>query len=112
MRMASLLAAMKLIVAFAFVTYLIDLARALAVGRRSDRATVDLVLLLALAACVLRLMPALAQTDTSGWRLQATELLLLAGAAIVVAAEGWRERAGVAEHGAGDDEPSTFVTSS
>jgi hypothetical protein len=87
MRTASVLAGIKLVVATAFVAYLIDFARALVVGREPDRETLDAVLVLAGAAIMLWAWPALSSGDGGLIRLHATQFLLLTGAMIVIAVE-------------------------
>jgi hypothetical protein len=86
-RTSELLAGVKLVVAAAFLAYLIELARALVTRREPNRETVDVVLLLALAAAVIWIVPALLHGDPELIRLQATQLLLLIGAAIVITVE-------------------------
>jgi hypothetical protein len=86
-RTASILAVVKLVIAMAFAAYLIELARALAVRREPDREIVDVVLLLALVAVGFWMVPALTQGDAVLIRLQATQFLLLVGAAIVITVE-------------------------
>src|SRR4051812_11815779 len=50
MRTSSVLAGIKLVIATGFLAYLIEFARSLAVRREVDRATLDLVLMLAAVA--------------------------------------------------------------
>src|SRR5689334_21146175 len=52
-RTSNILAGVKFVVAIAFMAYLIDFARALAVGREPNRETLDVALLLAAAALML-----------------------------------------------------------
>src|ERR1700722_6787617 len=59
-RTSEMLAGVKLVVAAAFVAYLIELSRALLMRREPNRETVDVVLLLALAAAVIWIVPTLA----------------------------------------------------
>jgi hypothetical protein len=84
---SSLLAGLKLVIAFAFLAYLIDFARALAVGRAPDRDTLDAVLVLAGGAIMLWAWPGLRSGDAVLIRLHATEFLLLCGAMIVISVE-------------------------
>ncbi len=84
---SSLLAGAKLVIAFAFLAYLIDFARALVVGRAADRGTLDAVLVLAGGAIMLWAWPGLRSGDPGLVRLHATEFLLLSGAMIVIAVE-------------------------
>ena len=86
-RTSEMLAGVKLVVAAAFLAYLIEFARALATRREPNRETVDVVLLLALAAAVIWIVPTLMQGDPDLIRLQATEFLLLVGAAVVITVE-------------------------
>jgi uncharacterized protein involved in response to NO len=86
-RTSELLAGVKLVVAAAFVAYLIEVARALVTRREPNRETVDVVLLLALAAVVIWFLPALMHGDPDLIRLQASQFLLLIGAAIVITVE-------------------------
>jgi hypothetical protein len=86
-RTSELLAGVKLVVAAAFAAYLIELARALVMEREPNRETLDVVLLLALAAAIFWIVPALMHGDPNLIRLQATQFLLLIGAAIVIAVE-------------------------
>jgi hypothetical protein len=86
-RTSELLAGLKMVIAAAFVAYLIELARALVMRREPNRETVDVVLLLALAASIIWMLPTLTLGDPALIRLQATQFLLLAGAAIVIVIE-------------------------
>lgn len=86
-RVSNLLGGIKLVVAAGFVAYLIEFARALATGREVDRATLDVVLLLAVGTIVIWAAPALALGDAALIRLHATHLLLVAGAVFVVVVE-------------------------
>ncbi len=92
-RVSELLAGLKLVIAAAFVAYLIEFARALATRREPNRETVDVVLLLALATAMLWMLPALKLGDADLIRLQATQLLLLLGAAVVIMVERQIEQA-------------------
>jgi hypothetical protein len=86
-RASEMLAGLKLVITAAFVAYLIEFARALVMRREPDRETVDVVLLLALAAAMIWILPTLALGDPALIRLQATQFLLLFGAAIVIMIE-------------------------
>jgi hypothetical protein len=86
-RVSELLAGLKMVVAAAFVAYLIEFARALAMRREPNRETVDLALLLALVAAVIWIVPTLWLGDRDLIRLQATQFLLLAGAVVVIMIE-------------------------
>jgi hypothetical protein len=81
--MSSMLAGLKLIVAAAFFAYLIEFARALAVGREPDQATQDVVLGLAVVGTALWVLPTLSLDDPALVRLYATQVLLVAGAVVV-----------------------------
>jgi hypothetical protein len=87
MRTASVLAGLKLVIATAFLAYLIEFARSLVVGRETDRQTLDVVLLLAVGAIAVWALPPLALQDTSLIRLCASQLMLVAGAVVVVVIE-------------------------
>jgi hypothetical protein len=86
-RASTVLAGIKLVIAVAFVAYLIDFARALVVGREPNRETLDAVLVLAGAAIMLWGWPALGSGDGDLIRVQATQFLLLTGAMIVILLE-------------------------
>jgi hypothetical protein len=86
-RTSEILAGVKMVVAAAFLAYLIEFARALATRREPNRETIDVVLLLALAAAVIWIVPTLMHGDPDLIRLQATEFLLLVGAAVVITVE-------------------------
>ena len=92
MRTSDVLAGLKMVVAAAFTAYLIEFARALATQREPDRETIDVVLLLALATIMLWIVPTLALGDANLVRLEATQFLLLIGAAIVIMIERQFER--------------------
>jgi hypothetical protein len=86
-RTSTVLAGIKLVIAVAFVAYLIDFARALLVGREPDRETLDAVLVLAGAAIMLWAWPAFSSGDGGLIRLHATQFLLLIGAMVVILLE-------------------------
>ena len=86
-RVSEMLAGLKMVMAAAFVAYLIELARAVAMRREPNRETVDVVLLLALVTALIWMLPTLALGDHDLVRLQATQFLLLVGAAIVLLIE-------------------------
>src|SRR5262245_4212108 len=81
------LAGIKMVIAAAFVAYIIEFARAWVTRREVDRETIDLVILLAVADSMICLVPALAFGDAAMVRLHATQLLLLAGAITVIVVE-------------------------
>jgi hypothetical protein len=86
-RVSETLAGVKMVITAAFVAYLIEFVRALAMRREPNRETVDVVLLLALCAVGVWIMPTLMTGDAEFIRLQATQFLLLIGAAIVIMVE-------------------------
>jgi hypothetical protein len=81
------LAGVKLVIAAAFVAYLIEFARAWALRRQVDRDTTDVVLILAVVGIVLHAVPALALGDPTMIRLYATQMLLIAGAITLIVVE-------------------------
>jgi len=86
-RTANTLAAIKFVIAVGFVAYLIDFARALAIGREPNRETLDIVLAVASAALMLWAWPALMAGEAALIRVDATQFLLLTGAMIVLLVE-------------------------
>jgi len=84
---SEVLAGLKMVIAAAFVAYLIEFARALVMRREPNRETVDIVLLLALATSMIWILPTLKLGDPGLIRLQATQFLLLVGAAMVIMIE-------------------------
>ena len=84
---AQVLAGIKLVIAGAFVAYLIDFSRALWMRREPNRETLDWVLLFASAALALWAWPALGSGIPGLIRLHATQFLLLTGAMVVVVME-------------------------
>jgi len=89
------LAALKFIIAIGFLAYLIDFARALAVGRDVNRETLDVVLVLAAFTLSLWAWAALRAGDAGLIRLHATQFLLLSGAMIVLLIEQQMQEAGI-----------------
>ena len=79
-----ILAGIKLVIAAGFVAYAIEFARALATGRDVDRQTQEVVLILAVVGIVIWALPAFALADGELMRLYATQMLLVAGAVIVI----------------------------
>ncbi len=63
------LAGVKLVIAAAFVAYVIEFARAWATGREADRQTIDVVLILAVVGIVIGALPALALGEAQVIRL-------------------------------------------
>jgi hypothetical protein len=94
---ANVLAALKFVIAIGFLAYLIDFARALVVGRDTNRETLDLVLVLASIALMLWAWPALGSGDPALVRLHATQFLLLSSAMIVIVIERHLEEAQAAQ---------------
>jgi hypothetical protein len=92
-RTSEMLAVLKMVITAAFVAYLIELARSLAMRREPNRETVDVVLLLALTASMMWIWATLKLGDAGLIRLQATQFLLLVGAAVVIVIERHIEEA-------------------
>ena len=86
-RTSYVLSGIKFVIAIGFLAYLIDFARALAVGREPNRETLDAVLALAGASIMLWAWPALGSGDGGVVRLHATQFLLLTGAMFVIYVE-------------------------
>jgi hypothetical protein len=86
-RTSNVLAGIKLVIAAGFVAYLIEFARSLVMRRDVDRGTHDVVLTLAVAATAIWAVPALALDDAGLIRLHATQVLLIAGAIVVIIVE-------------------------
>ena len=82
-----ILAGVKLVIAAAFVAYLIEFARSWVTGREADRETIDVVLILAVVGIIICVLPALALGDAAMIRLYATQMLLVAGAITVIVVE-------------------------
>jgi hypothetical protein len=97
MNTSNALAGLKFVIAIGFLAYLIDFARALAVGRETNRETLDFVLLIASVAFMLWAWPALGSGDPALIRLHATQFLLLMGAMIVIVIERHVEEGHVSE---------------
>jgi len=89
------LAGLKFVIAIGFLAYLIDFARALAVGRDVNRETLDVVLVLAAFTLSLWAWAALRAGDAGLIRLHATQFLLLSGAMIVLLIEQQMQEAGI-----------------
>lgn len=81
------LGGIKLVIAAAFIAYMIEFARAWAIGREPDRETIDVVLILATVGILLHVVPALALGDPAMIRLYATQMLLVTGAMTVIVVE-------------------------
>jgi len=84
---ASYLAAFKLVVVASLVAYVIEFSRAVVTGRAPDRATTNTVLALAVAAVAIWIMPALAFDPAAATHAHVAQLLLVAGALIVITIE-------------------------
>jgi hypothetical protein len=97
MNTSNALAGLKFVIAIGFLAYLIDFARALVVGRETNRETLDFVLLIASVAFMLWAWPALGSGDPALIRLHATQFLLLMGAMVVIVIERHIEERPVAE---------------
>ena len=84
---ATWLAAFKLVVVASLVAYVIEFSRAVAAERAPDRATTNTVLVLAVAAVAIWIMPALAFEPAAATHAHVAQLLLVAGALIVITIE-------------------------
>ena len=80
-------------IAAGFLAYLIEFARALVVGRELNRETSDGVLGLAVIAVLVWTLPGLTLNDPGLIRLSATQLMLVAGAVVVITVERQIEEA-------------------
>lgn len=83
MRVSGAIAGLKLVIAAGLLAYLIEFARALAVGREIDRLTGIGVLGLAVLGGAIWTVPGLLLADPAVIRVSATQLMLLAGAVAV-----------------------------
>ena len=81
------LAGVKLVIAAAFVAYVIEFARSCVAGRQPDHETTDVVLILAVVGILLHALPALALGEAAITQLYATQILLIAGAITVIVVE-------------------------
>jgi hypothetical protein len=84
---SAVLAGIKFVIAAGFFAYLIEFARALVVGREVDRSTLDVVLLMAVGAIAVWVLPPLALADGALIGLCASQLVLVAGAVVVITIE-------------------------
>jgi hypothetical protein len=84
---SNVLAGIKLLAVAGLVAYAIEFARSLIMRRDVDRATLDTVLALTVASIAMSAVPALALEDAGLVRLYATQILLVAGAVIVIMVE-------------------------
>jgi hypothetical protein len=87
LQLSNILAGTKFVIAIGFVAYLIDFARALAVGRDVNRETLDAVLVVSAIALMFWAGPALATSETDLIRMHATQFLLLSSSMIVILIE-------------------------
>jgi hypothetical protein len=88
LRLSGALAGLKLVIATGFLAYLIEFARAVAVGRELDPVTSHGALALAAIGVAIWSIPALLFGDPALVRLSATQLMLVAGAVAVAMVEG------------------------
>jgi len=84
---ASYLAAFKLVIVASLVAYVIEFSRAIVADRAPDRATTNTVLVLAVAGVAIWIMPALAFEPAAATHAHVAQLLLVAGALIVITIE-------------------------
>jgi len=87
MRTANVMAGTKLVIAVAFLAYLIEFARAVVVEREPNRETLDVVLVLAIVGILIWALPAFSLDDGTLIRRSATQLLLVVGAVVVLMVE-------------------------
>jgi hypothetical protein len=87
LRASSALAGLELVIAAGFLAYLIEFARAIAVGREVDRQTSDGALALAAIGVAIWAFAALLLADPALVRVSATQLMLVAGAVVVATVE-------------------------
>ena len=88
LRLSGTLAGLKLVIAAGFLAYLIEFARAVAVGRELDPVTSDGALVLSAIGVAIWSVPALLFGDPALVRLSATQLMLVAGSVAVTTVEG------------------------
>lgn len=81
------LAGVKLVIAAGFVAYAIEFARALATRRNVDPETTEVTLTLAVIGILVWAVPALALGEGALIRLHATEMLMVAGAIVLLVVE-------------------------
>ena len=86
-RTSNFLAGIKLVIAAAFLAYLIEFARAHVMRREPNPETTDAVVLAGLAVVTLWMLPALMSGDLGLLRQEAAQFLLLTGAAILISIE-------------------------
>src|SRR5215212_11294204 len=107
-------AAFKLLAVAGLVAYGIEFARSLVMRRDVDLATLDAVLALMLVSIAISAVPALAlfPDDAGLVRLYATQMLLVAGAVVVITVERQIEQSAPAAAGVSmrDSEGSLFIS--
>jgi hypothetical protein len=87
------LAGIKLVIAAGFVAYAIEFARSLVIKRDVDKETQEVVLIFAVVGILIWALPALALGEGDMIRLYATQMLLVAGAVILIVVERQIEKA-------------------
>lgn len=87
MQAANGLAAFKLLVVASLLAYLIEFARAVVSDREPDRATVNVVLIFAVAAVAIWIMPALAFDGAAAQHAHVAQLLLVASTLFLITVE-------------------------
>jgi hypothetical protein len=97
LQLSNVLAGTKFVIAMGFLAYLIDFARALAIGRDVNRETLDTVLVVAAITMMFWAGPALSTADPDLVRMHATQFLLLSSAMIVILIERHIEESRTAE---------------
>lgn len=81
------LAGIKLVIAAAFVAYAIEFARAIVTRRDVDPETIDVTLTLSVIGTIVWAVPAFVLDESALFRLHATQMLMVAGALVVIAVE-------------------------
>jgi hypothetical protein len=84
---SNVLAGLKLVAVAGLVAYVIEFARSIVTGRDVDRATLNAVLTLAVTSILFWAVPALALRDVGLVQLYASQILLVAGAVVVIMIE-------------------------
>ena len=90
---SNILAGVKFVIAAGFVAFLIEFARSLVTRTEVNRETTDVVLMLSTVGIAIWAVPAMALDDGGLARLYATQLLLIAGAIVVITVERLMEKA-------------------
>jgi hypothetical protein len=109
MRAANLLAGIKLVIAAAFLAYVIEFARALSAAREPNRETINAVLVLAVTAVGISTLAAVTLGDAALIRLYGTQLLLVVGAVILITVERHVEQAAAVARTAGHSAQRTAL---